>query len=78
MNHLADFSQITRVWFYDYLGRFAIRISNFGLLVLLQNALVRSSNSVAPSIFRNEPFGGKVEGLSHCWVASCRFKIVFK
>ena len=29
------------------------------------------SNPVAPTIFRNEPFGENVEGLSHCGTKSC-------
>jgi hypothetical protein len=28
---------------------------------------VAGSNPVAPTIFRNEPFGENVEGLSHYW-----------
>jgi len=33
---------------------------------------------VAPTIFRNEPFGENVEGLSHCGDKSCGSQIVFK
>ena len=32
---------------------------------------VASSNPVAPTFFRNEPFGENVEGLSYLWDESC-------
>lgn len=32
----------------------------------VRDAEVAGSNPVAPTIFRNEPFGEYVEGLSHC------------
>jgi hypothetical protein len=34
--------------------------------------------SVVPTVFRNEPFGKNVEGLSYCRDDSCITKIVFK
>jgi hypothetical protein len=37
-----------------------------------------SSNPVAPTFFRNEPFGENVEGLSYCGDKSCSSQIVFK
>ena len=39
---------------------------------------MHSSNPVAPTIFRNKPFGEYVEGLSHCEDASYRSTSVFK
>jgi hypothetical protein len=36
------------------------------------------SNPVAPTVFRNEPFGEHPEGLSYYRDGSCSFKIVFK
>jgi hypothetical protein len=32
------------------------------------------SNLVAPTIFRNKPFGQQVEGLSHCGDETCAFE----
>jgi len=37
-----------------------------------------NSRLVAPTFFRNEPFGENVEGLSHCADGSCGSQIVFK
>src|SRR5438046_2374745 len=33
---------------------------------MIRDREVAGSNPVAPTIFRNEPFGENVEGLSHC------------
>jgi hypothetical protein len=47
----------------------------------IQRAPVREvsgSNPVAPTIFRNEPFGENVEGLSHCGDQSYSSMSVFK
>ena len=41
---------------------------------LVRDAEVAGSNPVAPTIFRNEPFGQQVEGLSHCGDKSCVFE----
>jgi hypothetical protein len=36
-------------------------------MVAPASAQIASSNLVAPTVFRNEPFGEIVEGLRRCW-----------